>query len=132
MNTMNHRGYTARIDYDDRDGIFVGRVLGIDAIVGFHAESVNQLRSAFEEAVDDYLASCAKLGKAPDYAASGKLMLRVAPEVHRASLVAAQAAGQSLNQWAEGVLGTAAAQMQMSAARKIMNKRRPALRELAQ
>jgi len=108
MNTMNHRGYTARIDYDDRDGIFVGRVLGIDAIIGFHAESVGELRGAFEEAVDDYLASCAKLGKAPEYAASGKLMLRVTPEVHSASLIAAKAAGQSLNQWAEGVLKAAA------------------------
>jgi predicted HicB family RNase H-like nuclease len=105
---MTYKGYTARIEYDDRDGIFVGDLLGISGIVCFHAESVGQLRGAFEEAVDDYLASCAKLGKTPEYAASGKLMLRVAPEVHRASLMAAQAAGKSLNQWAEGVLARAA------------------------
>jgi len=106
-NTMTYNGYTARIDYDDRDGIFVGDLLGINGIVCFHADSVSALRGAFEEAVDDYLASCAKLGKAPEYAASGKLMLRVAPDVHSASLIAAKAAGQSLNQWAEGVLKAA-------------------------
>jgi predicted HicB family RNase H-like nuclease len=116
MNTMSHRGYTARIDYDDRDGIFVGRVLGIDDIIGFHAENVAQLRCAFEEAVEDYLTSCAKLGKVPQCAASGRLMLRVTPEVHRASLVAAQAAGKSLNQWAEGVLSAAAAHTLQAAA----------------
>ncbi len=108
MNTMTHKGYSARIDYDDRDGIFVGRVLGIDDIIGFHAESVGELRLALEEAVDDYLASCAKLGKAPQRVASGRLMLRVDPEVHRAALIAAQAHGKSLNQWAESVLGAAA------------------------
>jgi predicted HicB family RNase H-like nuclease len=108
MSTMTHKGYSARIDYDDRDGIFVGRILGVDDIIGFHAESVSELRAAFTEAVDDYLASCAKLGKPPRKSASGKLMLRIAPEVHRAALIAAQADGKSLNQWAERVLETAA------------------------
>jgi len=107
-NTMTYKGYTARIDYDDRDSIFVGRLLGLKDIVGFHAESVSELRGAFEEAVDDYIASCAKLGKTPQRTASGRLMLRVAPEVHSAALIAAQAHGKSLNQWAASVLETAA------------------------
>jgi predicted HicB family RNase H-like nuclease len=34
-------------------------------------------------------------------------MLRVAPEVHRAALIAAQASGVSLNPWAAGVLQAA-------------------------
>ncbi len=108
MSKMSYRGYTAHIVYDDRDAIFVGRVLGIDDIIGFHADSVGALRRAFEEAVDDYLSSCAKLGKSPQSTASGRMMLRVSPEVHRASLIAAQAQGKSLNQWAEQVLQAAA------------------------
>ena len=108
MNNMKYKGYTAHIDYDDRDGIFVGRILGITDIIGFHAESVPELRQAFKEAVDDYLASCVELGKEPQSAASGKLMLRVDPAVHRAALIAAQAEGKSLNQWAERVLEAAA------------------------
>ncbi len=108
MSKMTHKGYTAHIEYDDRDAIFVGRVLGIGDIIGFHADSVVALRAAFEEAVDDYLVTCAKLGKPPQSAASGRLMLRVSPEVHRASLIAAQAEGKSLNQWAEQVLQAAA------------------------
>jgi predicted HicB family RNase H-like nuclease len=35
-------------------------------------------------------------------------MLRVSPEIHGAALVAAQAAGKSLNQWAGEVLQEAA------------------------
>lgn len=105
MNTMTYQGYTARIDFDDRDAIFVGRLLGIRDVIGFHADSVSELRAAFEEAVDDYLETCAALGKSPDKPASGKLLLRVTPELHAAALVKAQAAGKSLNQWAADVLG---------------------------
>ena len=36
-NTMSYEGYTARIEYDDEDGIFFGRIAGISDGVGFHA-----------------------------------------------------------------------------------------------
>ncbi|MBK6745330.1 type II toxin-antitoxin system HicB family antitoxin [Ottowia sp.] len=108
MSKMIHKGYTAHIQYDDRDGIFVGRVLGIVDIIGFHADTAADLRAAFHDAVDDYLESCKRLGKEPQTAASGKMMLRVNPEVHRAALIAAQAEGTSLNRWVERVLGEAA------------------------
>ena len=51
---------------------------------------------------------CKARGEMPEKPASGKLMLRVPPEVHAAALVAAQASGKSLNQWATEVLGGAA------------------------
>jgi predicted HicB family RNase H-like nuclease len=108
MNTMTFKGYTARVEIDDRDNILVGRLLGLRDIVGFHADDVAGLRIAFEEAVIDYIETCAKLGKTPEKPASGKLMLRVAPEVHSAALIAAQASGVSLNQWAAKVLHAAA------------------------
>ncbi len=108
MNTMTYKGYTARIDFDERDNIMVGRLLGINDIIGFHADSVAELRSAFEEAVDDYLEACIKIGKTPEKTASGKLLLRVPPEIHAAALIKAKSAGKSLNQWATEVLGSAA------------------------
>ena len=108
MNTMTHKGYTARIEFDERDNIFVGRVLGLHTMISFHGESVARLRKAFETAIEDFLADCKEQGVRPEKPASGKLMLRVPPEVHGAALVAAQAAGKSLNQWATEVLEEAA------------------------
>jgi len=105
---MKHKGYTARIEFDDRDNIFVGHILGIRAIIGFHAETVDGLRSAFIEAIDEYLETCAKNGSEPQKPVSGKLMLRVPPEVHSAALIAAQSSGISLNQWASNVIKEAA------------------------
>ncbi len=104
MNTMSHKGYTARVEYDERDNIFVGRILGIRSIVSFHGETVAELRSQFEIAVNDYLVECKQEGIAPEKPASGKLLLRIPPETHGRALVAAQAAGKSLNQWASEVL----------------------------
>lgn len=104
MNTMNHRGYTAKIEFDERDNIFVGRVLGLRTMISFHGETVAELRAAFEIAIDEFLRDCKEQGVRPEKPASGKLMLRVPPEVHGAALVAARAAGKSLNQWACEIL----------------------------
>lgn len=108
MNTMSYKGYSARIDYDDEDGILTGRIAGIADVIGFHADTVEDLRAAFFEAVDDYIETCAKAGKEPQKPYSGKMMFRVAPEVHRKAAIAAELAGKSLNQWAEDVLAQAA------------------------
>ena len=105
---MEHRGYRARIEYDDEDGLFFGRIAGIRDGVGFHADTVEGLRTAFREAVDDYLETCERLGRSPQKPYSGRLMLRVDPEVHRRAALAAELAGLSLNQWAERALDGAA------------------------
>ncbi|MFY7777039.1 MAG: type II toxin-antitoxin system HicB family antitoxin [Elstera sp.] len=107
-NMMNYQGYSARIDYDDEDGIFTGRIAGITDTVGFHADTVEGLRAAFQEAVEDYLETCAHLGKEPQKAFSGQVMFRIDPEVHRKAALAAELAGKSLNQWAEEALKQAA------------------------
>lgn len=100
MNTMTHKGYAAQIEYSDEDQCFVGHIAGIKDVVGFHGESVSELRAAFEEAVDDYLETCAKLNRSPQRPYSGKLMLRIPPEIHAAVAVAAEVSGKSINQWA--------------------------------
>lgn len=106
-NVMTYKGYSARVDYDDEDGILFGRIAGIRDGVGFHADTVDDLRHAFREAVDDYLATCARIGKEPQKPYSGRVMFRISPEVHRRAALAAELSGKSLNQWAEDVLADA-------------------------
>jgi predicted HicB family RNase H-like nuclease len=104
MNTMSYQGYTARIEFDERDSIFVGRVLGLRSIISFHGQTVEELRGQFAAAVDDYVADCEEQGVSPEKPASGKLLLRVSPEIHSQALIRAQATGKSLNQWATEAL----------------------------
>lgn len=104
MNTMTYMGYTARIEYDERDDIFVGRILGLRSIISFHGKTVAELRREFAAAVKDYLSDCEEQGISPEKPASGKLLIRVPPEIHSKALVKAQAMGKSLNQWATEAL----------------------------
>ena len=63
---MSYKNYTTRIEFDGRDNIFVGRVLGLDSVVSFHGESVSELRHEFEAAIDDFLNDCKAQGITPE------------------------------------------------------------------
>ncbi len=108
MNMMKYKGYVARIEYDEEDRIFIGHLAGIKDIVGFHGTTVDELEDAFHESVDDYVAISEKTGRPVQKPYSGKLMLRISPDVHAAVATAAEVHGKSINQWASEVLDKAA------------------------
>ena len=98
MNTMTYRGYTASVEFDGDDGILVGRVLGIRDGIDCEGESVAELEADFHAAIDSYLIACRKTGKKPDKPCSGKLLLRLPPEIHAGLAHVAETTGQSANQ----------------------------------
>ena len=108
MNMMKYKGYLARIEYDEEDRIFVGHLAGIQDIVGFHGITVDELEAAFHESVDNYIAISEETGRPVQKPYSGKLMLRVSPDVHAAVATAAEVHGKSINQWVSDVLDEAA------------------------
>lgn len=108
MNKMIYQNYLARVEYDPADKIFVGHIVGIRDIVGFHGSTVEELESAFHEAVEHYLEVCDKIGQQPQRSYSGKLTLRIPPEIHMAVATAAETNRKSINQWAAEVLRQAA------------------------
>ena len=105
---MTYQNYSAKVEYDPIDKIFVGHIIGIRDIVSFHGNTVEELESAFREAVDHYLEVCEKIGQEPQRSYSGKLTLRVPPEVHMAVAAKAEISSKSINQWATDVLKKAA------------------------
>jgi predicted HicB family RNase H-like nuclease len=105
---MTCKGYAASVEYSDEDSCFVGHLAGIKDRIGFHAESVAELKAAFREAVEDYLETCAATGRKPQKPCSGRLMLRIPPELHATITTAAQISGQSVNQWISRALTQAA------------------------
>lgn len=104
MNTMTYKDFAARVEYSEEDGCFVGHIAGIRDVIGFHGETVAELRAAFEEAVDDYMATCKKLGQAPNKPYSGQFRLRLAPELHARAAMVAETRGKSLNTWVSDVI----------------------------
>jgi predicted HicB family RNase H-like nuclease len=98
-NIMRYRGYVARIEFEEADGVFVGNVLGLTEPISFHGASVDELRGDFTFAIDHYLSVCEEAGITPERQVSGKILLRLAPDTHAAALISAKSAGVSLNDW---------------------------------
>jgi predicted HicB family RNase H-like nuclease len=99
MNTLNYKGYIARIDADLDDGILMGRVVNTRDIIGFHGETISEAVESFHAVIDEYLEDCKQRGKDPNKPYSGKFNLRLSPQFHSEIAAAAAKAGQSLNQW---------------------------------
>lgn len=62
-NYFEHKGYTGTMEFSAEDKVFFGKVHGITDLVTFEGATVNELETAFKEAVDDYLEICRELGK---------------------------------------------------------------------
>ena len=105
MNNLTYRGYYSNIEFEADSDVFVGRLTGITDIIVFEADTVEGLKTAFIEAVDDYLAHCERIGKQAQKAFSGKLMLRINPEVHAEVALATELShAKSMNEFAEAAL----------------------------
>ncbi len=97
---MEHKGYySGKVTLDDDAGIFHGEIVGTRDIITFQGKSAAQLKKAFKDSVNDYLAFCSERGKEPERAFSGRFLLRIAPEEHRMVSAAAQSSGDSINAW---------------------------------
>jgi len=88
------------VAYDDEAEIFHGEVIGLRDVVTFQGKSVDGLKEAFKESVDDYLAFCIERGEEPNKPCSGKFTIRISPELHQRLVAEAANEGVSLNQLA--------------------------------
>ena len=104
---MEYKGYTGQVEFDDEANIFHGEVINLRDVVTFQGATVRELRKAFRDSVDDYLEFCTERGESPEKPYSGKFMVRVEPELHKALAIHARKARKSLNAWVHDTLEVA-------------------------
>jgi predicted HicB family RNase H-like nuclease len=63
---MQYRGYRGKVDFDDEANIFHGEVIGLRDVITFQGKTVDEVKVAFRESVDDYLAFCTSRGEEPE------------------------------------------------------------------
>ncbi|RLA07787.1 MAG: toxin-antitoxin system HicB family antitoxin, partial [Gammaproteobacteria bacterium] len=73
-------------------------------IISFHGTSVDSLKKAFAESVDDYITSCKSFGCLPNKPASGRFIVRTNPKIHSQLIQNAQMAGLSTNKYVEKII----------------------------
>jgi predicted HicB family RNase H-like nuclease len=96
---MEYKGYIGKVEFDDETGVLHGEVVNLRDVITFEGESVQEIRQAFQESVDDYLAFCAQRGEEPGKPYSGIFTVRIPPELHRTITTKARFANKSLNSW---------------------------------
>ena len=108
MFVMHYEGYIGQVDFDENAGLFHGEVTNLRDVITFQGRSVDELRDAFTDSIEDYKEFCADRGESPEKPFSGNFILRVDPKAHRRIADAAAREGKSLNAWARDVLERAA------------------------
>jgi len=96
---MEYKGYFAKVGFDDEANIFHGEIINLRDVITFEGETVEELRKAFHDSVEDYLEFCAKRGEDPEKPYSGKFIVRIDPELHKTIAIQARKNGKSLNAW---------------------------------
>ncbi len=96
---MKYKGYHGQVNYDEEAKLFHGEVVGLRDVITFQGTSVDELEQAFKDSIDEYVDFCKELGRTPEKPFSGKLVLRLPPEIHERAAYQAKNSGQSLNSW---------------------------------
>ena len=99
MNTIHYKGYQGSVSFED--GTLVLQILHINDFISAQCNAASGVQATFETLVDDYLAACEEAGKQPDRPFKGSFNVRVSPDLHRQSAMAAADKGISLNAWVE-------------------------------
>lgn len=106
MSAMTYKGYSGTIEYSELDNCLFGRIDGIRDIISYEGETIQELRKAFHEAVEDYIEDCAESGKEPDKPRISRLVIKLDPAIIDNLNIKAKEAGKSLDQWAADMLAS--------------------------
>ncbi|SEK26865.1 type II toxin-antitoxin system HicB family antitoxin [Parapedobacter koreensis] len=88
---LAYKDYYGTVSYSADDEVLHGKIIGINDLVTYEAASTTELKQAFHEAVDDYIATCEAIGKQPQKTFKGSFNVRIPSELHKeASIVASQ------------------------------------------
>lgn len=97
MSILTHDGYIAEVELDEDAGILHGQVINTTAVLTFQGKTVDEVKKAFVDTIEDYVAWCKERGKEPEKPYSGRLMLRLSPALHRRLANEAARQHKSLN-----------------------------------
>ena len=92
---IRYKGYTGIFEYDDEFEFFAGHVVDTRDGINFEGKSVSELKESMRRAVDDYLVFCEETGREPSKPYSGRILVRIDPELHRK--LATKASGQRMS-----------------------------------
>jgi predicted HicB family RNase H-like nuclease len=107
-NVVEIDGEKAVIAFDPEIRMLRGEFVGLNGGADFYAENVHDLIEEGRKSLTVYLEMCREKGIEPRRKFSGRFNVRLDPGDHAAAVIAAAAAGKSLNEWIAGAIREAA------------------------
>ncbi len=101
---IKYKGYSGKIDYDNKAKIFFGEVINTKDVITFQGKSVSEIEKAFKDSINDYIDWCKKDNVNPEKPYSGKFNVRITPELHKAIALVTSQNDISLNKFIEKAL----------------------------
>ncbi|RLD19810.1 MAG: toxin-antitoxin system HicB family antitoxin [Bacteroidetes bacterium] len=98
---LKHKEFIGSVHFSSEDDVFYGKVEGINDLVTFEGSTVQKLKSAFKEAVEDYVDLCESIGKQAFKSFKGSFNVRIKPELHSKAFERAVMEGKTLNQFVQ-------------------------------
>ena len=81
--TFKYKGFDGSIEFSIEDECLAGEILFINSKIIYVGDNIPELRQAFQDSVDHYLAYCAEKGIEPEKPMSGSFNVRTSPEMHK-------------------------------------------------
>jgi predicted HicB family RNase H-like nuclease len=95
---MKFGKYNAAISYDPEIEMFRGEFIDLNGGADFYADTIKNLRKEGEISLRVFLDFAKEKNISPDKKYSGRLVLRLKPDIHRRYKLRASADNKSLNQ----------------------------------
>ena len=99
MNVIRYKGFLGSVEASPEDKCLYGKLLYINDLVTYEAETVADLEAEFKSSIDDYCETCKKLGREPMKPFKGSLNVRIGQELHKEVALHAAFSGISLNEY---------------------------------
>jgi predicted HicB family RNase H-like nuclease len=96
---MHYKGYYGSVHIDEDELIFYGKLEFIRGLITYEGNTARQLRSAFEEAVSEYLDTCTQRKIEAEIPFKGSLNVRLGKDLHRKIAIAANHQDISINSY---------------------------------
>lgn len=94
---LEYKGFQGSVEFSLESNILFGKILHIDDLISYDADSVPEVFEAFKEAVDDYLQMCEETGTKPNKPFSGTFNIRIGAVLHRDLAKQAAREAKSIN-----------------------------------
>lgn len=97
QNVLEYKDFIGSVEFSLEDNILFGKILFINGLITYEANTLAELKVEFESAVDDYIEFCQEQGLDAYKSFNGKFNVRVSPELHKKASLLATKQNISLN-----------------------------------